>query len=614
MQLLRRYDLVDQLTQDRRDLLSQLQDILVERPEAETVYAVAELAYLGAKRSELGSKQKALDLYGSSVMHAYLYLFDSRYGVVHNPYDPQFRGACDLYNASLEGLLRLVQRQGTLQPGRICTIQSANRSIDVNVVLRSSDWSPDSFDRFEFVSDYEVSGLRNHYHNYGLGVPLIAIRKQPEGPSESEQFYPPNLSVPVTAFLRMMPAANADGVEGQNGPARLEANLEFFDPLVTTEVQVAGRRAPLETDLTTPLAYFLSQPEFNDTRMSSLGFFNPEKAQKLAGLYMLEPYQAGKIPVVMVHGLWSSPVAWMEMFNDLRSEPEIRDHFQFWFYLYPTGQPFWFSAARMREDLAQMRAVVDPYHQQPALDQMVMVGHSMGGLVSKLQTVNSGDDFWNILSDQPFEQLKASPEDRDSLERAFHFQPNPSIRRVVTIGTPHRGSEFANDTTRWLGRMLISVPTRLLKGREKLVRDNPRFFRKNGLLGIETSIDSLAPESPFLPVLLAAPSGPWVQYHNIRGQVSNRSLLGRVTENSDGVVTLASAQLDEAQTQITVPADHSSVHRHPRSILEVRRILLEHVEALRAYPTYSAQRLPAVQPVARQADSRVAVPAGQSQR
>jgi triacylglycerol esterase/lipase EstA (alpha/beta hydrolase family) len=135
----------------------------------------------------------------------------------------------------------------------------------------------------------------------------------------------------------------------------------------------------------------------------------------------------------------------MEMFNDLRSDPKIREHYQFWFYLYPSGQPFWQSAAEMREDLVQMRAKLDPQRRSPALDQTILVGHSMGGLVSKLQTVDSGNEFWRTLTDKPFAELQADPEIRDQMAATFFFDPNPSIRRVVTIGTPHRGSEFSND-------------------------------------------------------------------------------------------------------------------------------------------------------------------------
>ena len=122
---------------------------------------------------------------------------------------------------------------------------------------------------------------------------------------------------------------------------------------------------------------------------------------------MVEPFDPNRIPVVMVHGLWSSPTTWMEMFNDLRAFPEIRSRYQFWFFLYPTGQPFWTSAAQLRDTLAEVRQTLDPQLQNPNLDQMVLVGHSMGGLVSQLQTLESGDDFWRIVSDKPFEELQA---------------------------------------------------------------------------------------------------------------------------------------------------------------------------------------------------------------
>ena len=206
---------------------------------------------------------------------------------------------------------------------------------------------------------------------------------------------------------------------------------------------------------------------------------------------MLEPFQPDKMPVVMVHGLWSSPVTWMEMYNDLRSDPAVRDHYQFWFYLYPSGQPFWFSGTQMRESLAMMRRELDPERRYPALDQMVLVGHSMGGLVSKMQSVESGDAFWHTTSDHPFADLKADPAVRRSLANSYFFDPSPSVRTVITIGTPHRGSQFANDTTRWLGHKLITLPGKMLTGREQLLTLNPDFFRPNSPIEITTSIDSL---------------------------------------------------------------------------------------------------------------------------
>ncbi len=139
---------------------------------------------------------------------------------------------------------------------------------------------------------------------------------------------------------------------------------------------------------------------------------------------MLEPYEPHKIPVLMVHGLWSSPVTWMEMFNDLRVVPEIRNHYQFWFYLYPTGQPFWVSAGQLRRDLAAGRSkLLDPRQHVPRLDQMVLVGHSMGGLVSEAANASTAATTSGpSLSDKPFEQLKAEPELKREL-RAGVFLP-----------------------------------------------------------------------------------------------------------------------------------------------------------------------------------------------
>ena len=579
IQLLRRYDLQDRLDGNRDELLAELDAIDQREPSREHVYAMAELAYVGGKRAhQSGKKDRALELYGSAVLHSYRYLFDEKYAVASNPYDPEFRRACDLYNTALESMLRIVQTKGNLRPGTVHLIQTANHDCQLEIQLKSDDWHAEDFAHFEFVSDYEVHGLRNHYHNYGLGVPLIAVRKKHEEAEDSEQFYPDDLSFPVTAFLRVRtewrPGENVD-----------HAVLELYDPLDQPKVQIANAQVPLETDLSTPLAHTLSQPSLDDNRLSTLGLLNPGKVEKIQGLYMLEPFQADKIPVVMVHGLWSSPVTWMEMFNDLRSDPQVREHYQFWFYLYPSGQPFWFSASQMREDLAHMKQTLDPENQYLALDQMVLVGHSMGGLVSKLQTVDSGNEFWATLSDRPFSELQGEEEIRNGLEKTFFFESNPAVRRVVTIGTPHRGSEFANDTTRWLGRKLIKIPSMIMQGRHQLVASNPGFFRKGAPLDVSTSIDSLAPESPLLPVLLEADHGPWVRYHNIVGEVPKSGLTGWLVGGSgDGVVSLASAQLENVQSQITVPADHVSVHRHPQSILEVRRILMRHVEELRVFP------------------------------
>ncbi|MGE3779522.1 MAG: esterase/lipase family protein, partial [Pirellulaceae bacterium] len=492
--LLRRYDL-DEANGDER--LRQLETEVAKEPNPEKLYAFAELAYIEACRADKRKDRgRAVDLYGAAVAHAYWYLFDVDHDLMRNPYDPQFRGACDLYNEALEGALRIAKQEGELRPGRRYRLANGRQKFDIDVVLRGP-WHDDDFDKVEFVSDFEIKGLANRHHTYGLGVPLIAVRRNHAEMDAAESYYPPGLSFAVTAFLRV--SASLDECRESDEVRRCV--LELHDPLYARDIEVAGRRVPLETDLTTPLAYFLDNPEFREAKdISTLGLRLPELAKSRQGMFMVEPYDPRKIPVLMVHGLWSSPITWMEMFNDLRSFPEVREHYQFWFYLYPTGQPFWISARQLRDDLQTMRRTLDPGHLTPALDQMVLVGHSMGGLVSKLQTVESGDNYWKLLSDRPFADLNADSETRHRLARTVFFQPNPSIRRVITIGTPHRGSEFANNYTRWLGRKLIHLPEMMVQATQGLTRNNPDFFRDTDLLTISTSIDSLSPDSPVLPL------------------------------------------------------------------------------------------------------------------
>ena len=587
MQVLRVCDLQDELREDPRPLLKKLQVVIEQDPSPEKVYAFSELAYIGAKKAEEFDKKIALDLYGASALYAYDYLFGEHLSRARNPYDPQYRGACELYNGALEGALRIVCLVDELVPGRTKTIETAAGSWDITCVLRGTRWRAEDLTHFEFVSDYEIKGLANHYRTRGLGVPLIAVRRPYQGEPPVARYYPPELSFPVTVLFRPLPSRQpCTGTCRQ----RRQGVLELYDPLTTTDTWVADRLVPLESDLTTPLAYFLSNPAMED--LATAGLLNPDallqmrpgRQDPIMGLYMVQPYEPDKIPVVMVHGLWSSPMTWLEMFNDLRSIPEIRDHYQFWFYLYPTGQPFWISARQMRQDLATVRRVVDPQHRQPALDQMVLVGHSMGGLIAKLQTIDSRGDFWNLVSREPFEQVKAEPEVARKLHDTFFFHPNPSIRRVVTIGTPHRGTSFSNGTTQWLLDKLISLPKMLVSNQERLFRENKGLFRDRSLLKVQTSIDSLSPRSPIFRVMLASHRPPWVKYHNIVGVIPDDNWWTSLLAGSDGVVSKQSAHVNDAESEFTIPADHTTVQSHPATVLEVRRILREHLAELQGRP------------------------------
>ena len=581
---LRRYGLERTYAGDRRTCLRQIRGLIDESAEPELIDALSELAYVEGKRSEkAGRNDEALKFYGIALTNSYDYLFSEDLDRVRNVYDPRFRAVCDIYNESLEDSLRILCAEHPIQPGQTFTIAAGDREFVVRTESRG-DWLPDEFAGYEFVSDYEIKTLRNRHLTYGLGVPLIAIRKPPLVEDPREEHYPEGLSYCVTALMRCVPRP------GQRPGESPTCVLEFFDPLRANQIQIASQWVPLETDLTTPLAFFLDSPEYRKRNQAFEGLINPENAQSNRGLYMLEPFDPERIPVLMVHGLWSSPLTWMDMFNDLRSFPEIRERYQFWFYLYPSGQPFWVSATQLRNDLRQVRERFDPMRQHRHLDQMVLVGHSMGGLVSRMQTIDSRDDFWKMLSDEPIESVQGPPEDVARLVSAMKFRPNPSVKRVVTIGTPHRGSDFANKYTRWLARKLIELPARLVSSGHSLARANPGLFRDTQLLTEANAIDSLAPDSPIFPVMLRAEKAPDVKYHNIIGVLENPSWLNGRKSRGDGVVEYASARMDDVESELIVDADHTSIHVTGTAIFEVRRILLEHLHEIDARDRVALQK------------------------
>lgn len=594
LQLLRRYDLVDSQQKNPEKTLAKLQYELESEPNPDKICSFAELSYLeGQRLLEQDKPKDALDAFASSVAHAYWFLLDPALDRFRNPYDPEFRRACDLYNDSLAAAMRLVVQQNRLRPGETQIIQTGKKQFQVHVVLRGP-WHAEDIERLEFVNEFKIEGgLSNQYHTYGLGVPLIAVRAQHKEESPAERYYPPGLCFPVTAFLRV-----EEQTREQIATNVHRCTLELYDPLFSSDIAVCNRLVPLETDLTIPLAFFLDNPAFREKDLTNTGLFRPNQVQGIKGLYMVEPYDPNRIPVVMVHGLWSSPTTWMEMFNDLRALPEIRNRFQFWFFLYPTGQPFWVSAARLRDTLAEVRETLDPALRNPNLDQLVLVGHSMGGLVSMLQTMESGDDFWRLLSDKPLEELRATPEEKAKLAKSFYFHPNSSVKQVVTIGTPHHGSAFASDVLREISRRYIKLPEMMLELSNRVSLANPGFFSNKDLLTTTTSIDSLAPDCPIFPVMVRAQRAPWTTYHNIIGVVPKKSFLGRVSEDGDGVVAAKSAKLEPVLSEFIVPADHLEVHRHPLSILEVRRILLEHIANLSGPPRFAAvPTVPVLPPV-----------------
>ena len=587
--LLRRYDLEEASLKSPDQVIRWLHQLTEERPSLEEVHALAELAEKQARWSaNTGDVERATRMYSVAIIHAYQFLFDGNLNISRNAYDPQFRSICDIYNRSLEALLRRVIVDENFGNGHQVVLGTTEQGIQLTVEI-DGRWKDQLFERFELVSDYKVSGFENEHRTYGLGAPLIAVWKS--GAQEDDplkKHYPPELTIPLTAFLNLQPknktaSADRNNGTGPNQPQMQTAVLTLYDPLEKTYAKAENITVPLESNTTTPLAYGLKDPLVNHRLLATASLLDAEFAPEAYGMFMVEPYDPKKIPVVMVHGLWDGPATWAHMINDLAINRELRENYQFWFYSYPTAQPFWVSASQFRKDLELIRTEVDPQRVNPVMDQMVLVGHSMGGLVSMLQTIDSDDRFWDIVSDQSIGELKGDAETIAAVRETFHFEANPSIKHLITLATPFKGSDLANRAAQWLSQRLITLPTLLTNDFEKLAIQNSSILKNPYLLTRSNSINSLATTNPMFKAIAESELPKGLGFHNIVGRLDKAGIFGRQqaadSNEGDGVVALSSGVNSRAITQVFVPAEHSVLHQHPGSILEVRRLLLEQLAA-----------------------------------
>ena len=295
------------------------------------------------------------------------------------------------------------------------------------------------------------------------------------------------------------------------------------------------------------------------------------QADQPAGLALVRAYSRGKIPVILVHGLGSSPKSWAPMIEALEADPSLRERYQFWTFDYATCAPILYSAHLLRQDLRAARGRLDPDRTDSAFDHMILIGHSMGGLLAKMMAQDSRSYLWELRSPQPFEQLVGPPEDRDLLRQVVFFESQPEVRRLIFIATPHRGSRLDRGFVHGVGARLCRVPDPLKQVHQRLLASNgPAFFTPMLRRRLPTSIDQLAWEHPELQALVALGIDPGVTYHSIIADLRDPPLAG----GTDGVVPYASAHLDGARSEVLIHGGHLC-QADPLVIREVGRILTE---------------------------------------
>jgi pimeloyl-ACP methyl ester carboxylesterase len=561
--VLTRYNLGQAFNEDPPQVLTFLHHEAEKDYRNDLLFALAELNYFVGMRYRHKGIQQSHPYFFASGIYAYFYLLGKEWLEPPSAFDRRFRIACDLYNNALAEAL--TDADGNLQ------VAPAEVELPVGRFAFSLDTSKFhqemvGFEKFVSTDRFGVRGLSRRNREAGLGAPIIGVEKKPEGA-------PLYRTSPGTLFLRFNCQLKDIGAGVCTG------TLELYSAYDQTEIEVGDKKVPLERDVTAQLAYTIDQPY-----VQGLGFneFLYGTGYIKTGLFYMQPYEPDKIPIVLVHGTFSSPVAWAEMANTLRADPVINRKYQMWNFFYDSGKRVGISAQELRDALSAQVQQLDPAGTNTALRKMIIIGHSQGGLLTKLTATDTADAFVRLATGKSLAQLDASDEDRAHLEKEVIFKPLPFVSRVVFISTPHRGSFLSKNWVRTLVLKMITLPRGVLQSTANLMRTVAQLgvpeAHAQQLISM-TSLDVMSPNSPVLQTLADIPLAPGIMGHSIIAIDGDEP----PPDGDDGVVKYTSAHVDYVESEFLVRHGHSC-QSHPLVIEEVRRILLAHLKENQQLP------------------------------
>lgn len=452
-----------------------------------------------------------------------------------------------LYNHAAAELVVMLRdsKNGTLW-NRPLTLHSSDATYQLRFAGTSHDglWGPTYFTSFARADTVKPKTIQRSNRQDGIGGALVGIRKT----SPLEKFSPlVGVTAPVTGLLDF---------KGN------QVTLSLIDPTEKLKSRVAGKDRSLEADFSAPLAYY---PQKSELWEGLMGAVRVADYMKTTGLYMLEPYDPDRIPLIFVHGLISTPRMWRNVINELEADPEIRRRYQCMVFAYPTGNPPLYSAMLLRDELDKLHRL------HPDSRDYVLVGHSMGGILSRTQVATVRREDWNIIGQHKARQFFVNVPEGSVIDRSTRFEANPRIARTIFICSPHRGSEMAISNIGEMGMRLISLPGDLASSLRSTVGDSIALMTGNAKR-LPNSVTGLSPTNPTFQVLDSTPIT--ARHHSIIGDRGK----GDTPNSSDGVVEYWSSHLKSAQSEKIVPGPHGSCEL-PETIEELRRILHLHLKS-----------------------------------
>lgn len=516
--------------------------------------------------------------------HSYIYLFFSGRAAVGRLYEDRQTQVRDDYNLATQetGRLLFEQYKHASRAAGEEIFRFAGWTVRLNMNgIRFPGQAPRPNELVP-ISSLSFSGLRSIYRRDGLGAELLTVTPNPERPAEHEAALPLSLSLddtrlpvtwglgrwsempaPITTSLTLFAGDTADAVQRTH-----EVVYQVYDPYTTEVTRVHDQEVPLAANFSAGYGLWLARSGFSTQSVHTL--IGGAGRLEHPHLYMMQPYDPERRIILLIHGLASSPEAWANLANELMGDATLRKNYQIWLFYYPTNVHIAFNHFAMRHTLEAVQRSFDPDRRQPASHGMVLVGHSMGGVISRLMVSTAQDEIVEMarndhdLDDEELARVV------DAVGPVLRFAPLPQVERAIFLATPHRGTDFAAG---WLARTfasLIPTPDALVSGFASVLKNRTGRQPK-----INNSVENLDKADPFMQTSSRLPIAPGLAYHSV---IAQRDPAVPLPLSDDGLVPYWSAHLEGAVSEKVLISGHS-VQETPEAIIELRRILHQDLKA-----------------------------------
>lgn len=535
--------------------------------------SLSELWLKEARERQLAEAR--INAYLESARHAYAYLFFTDRTPGKRALEDRQTQIRDYYNFSVEqALTRLFHMHRGVFPDlehrQYFSLHSSGWQLSGtlrNMRLAGGKGLPSELLPAASLS---FAGLRNQYRRDGIGAELVAVSARRVVSRHSTGAWS------ETPFPAITSIARFPGETLEQVLATREVELLGYDPYRQSSVEMAGVQVPLAGNFTSGYGLWLARSGF--ARQSLLTLVGRGEVLESPHLFLLQPYDPDRRILIMLHGLASSPEAWINVANEVLGDETLRNNYQIWQIYYPTNLPIAMNNRDIRKVIEQTLQHFDPDGQALASQDMVLLGHSMGGVISRLLVTSTGDRIWQSMDGRLPRDTARRRKAREKLAPYLEFSALPQVSRAIFVAAPHAGTEFAeNRLSRWVAG-LVKLPVSVLKRVTEVTQIlvDPGSAAPVDLTRGLNSIDNLSNRDPFIRVTRSLPIADGVAYHSIIGNDTPDLPL---RDSHDGVVPYASAHLPEAESELVVPSWHS-VQETPEAIVEIRRILHLHLAGL----------------------------------